>query len=37
METGRALGPPAIKDVTIFSLRVDGDDVYVALPTAAGE
>jgi 3-phenylpropionate/trans-cinnamate dioxygenase ferredoxin subunit len=33
LETGRALGPPAIKDVTIFSLRVDGDDVYVALPT----
>lgn len=32
LETGRALGPPAIKDVTVFPVKIDGDDVYVAVP-----
>lgn len=32
LETGRALGPPAVKDVTVFPVQVDGDDVFVALP-----
>lgn len=32
LATGEALGPPAVDDVIVFPLRVEGDDVYVAVP-----
>jgi len=32
LTTGKALGPPAIDDVTVFPLRVEGNDIYVAVP-----
>jgi 3-phenylpropionate/trans-cinnamate dioxygenase ferredoxin subunit len=37
LETGRTLGPPALRPVTVFQIRVDGHDVYVAVPGAVGE
>lgn len=37
LATGRVLGPPATEDVRVFPLRVDGDDVYVAIPPHLGD
>lgn len=32
LATGKCLGPPAERDVTVFELRIEGDEVYVSLP-----
>ncbi len=36
LATGKVLGPPAMEDVAVFPLRVEGDSVYVAVPGACG-
>lgn len=33
LATGEALAPPAVNDVEVFALRLDGEDVYVAVPS----
>lgn len=33
MVTGRPLGPPAVTPVIVHEVRIDGDEVYVALNT----
>ena len=32
LATGRCLGPPAERDLPVFELRIEGDDVLVLLP-----
>jgi nitrite reductase/ring-hydroxylating ferredoxin subunit len=32
LATGKCLGPPAERDIPIFELRVEGDEIYVRLP-----
>jgi 3-phenylpropionate/trans-cinnamate dioxygenase ferredoxin component len=32
LRTGKPTGPPATKPVATYPVKVDGDDVYVALP-----
>jgi 3-phenylpropionate/trans-cinnamate dioxygenase ferredoxin subunit len=32
LRTGKPTGPPATKAVATYSVKIDGDDVYVALP-----
>jgi nitrite reductase/ring-hydroxylating ferredoxin subunit len=32
LETGEAVGPPADESVPVYSVRVEGDEVQVALP-----
>jgi 3-phenylpropionate/trans-cinnamate dioxygenase ferredoxin subunit len=32
LATGRCLGPPAERDLAVFELKVEGDDVLVLLP-----
>jgi 3-phenylpropionate/trans-cinnamate dioxygenase ferredoxin subunit len=32
LRTGNSTGPPATKAVTTYSVKIDGDDVYVELP-----
>lgn len=31
LATGRAVNPPAIKPVPVYPVKIDGDDVYVAV------
>ena len=31
LETGKALNPPAVLPITIFPVKVEGDDIYVQL------
>jgi 3-phenylpropionate/trans-cinnamate dioxygenase ferredoxin component len=32
LRTGKPTGPPATRPVAIYPVKIDGDDVYVALP-----
>ena len=32
LRTGKPTGPPATRPVPIYPVKIDGDDVYVALP-----
>jgi 3-phenylpropionate/trans-cinnamate dioxygenase ferredoxin subunit len=34
VRTGKPTGPPATKPVPTYPVKIDGDDVYVALPSA---
>jgi 3-phenylpropionate/trans-cinnamate dioxygenase ferredoxin component len=34
LRTGKPTGPPASKPLATYPVRIDGDDVYVALPSA---
>ena len=36
LRTGASTGPPATKPVPIYPVKVDGGDVYVAVPAAPG-
>jgi 3-phenylpropionate/trans-cinnamate dioxygenase ferredoxin subunit len=36
VRTGKPTGPPATRPVPTYPVRVEGDDVYVSLPGAAG-
>lgn len=36
LATGRVLSPPAVDDVVVFPVRIEGTDVFVAVPTQAG-
>ncbi len=32
LATGKSPGPPAERDIAVFELRVEGDEIYVSLP-----
>ena len=34
LSSGKPTGPPATKPLTTYQVRVDGDDVYVAVPSS---
>jgi 3-phenylpropionate/trans-cinnamate dioxygenase ferredoxin component len=36
LRTGAPTGPPATKPVSTYPVKVEGDDVYVAVPAAPG-
>lgn len=37
LATGKCLAPPAERDLAVFPLKVEGDEVYVELPAGASD